>query len=295
MHRRELCVCLRSGPKLPAKEEENHCPKTDFRKAFDTVQWDNLLYILETRGFDHKWIGWLKMLMGTAKTAILLNGTPGPWIQIKRGLRQGDSLSPLLFIILVDVLQQVIKRFSIEKKLSLELNCPVIQYADDTLILIQGKPDQAHILKEILDVFATTTGLCIDYNKSTFVPINLEQDEQTAISNILGCQIATFPQTYLGLPLSDSELPRWALFPLLNSMDSQVDTLSIKGATSGGRLTPTKSVVSALPSHALACIKAPKWFYKEIDKRTRAYFWTGQKKMSMAPNAKWHGKQYAGQ
>jgi hypothetical protein len=102
---------------LPAKEEENHCPKTDFRKAFDTVQWDNLLYILETRGFDHKWIGWLKMLMGTAKTAILLNGTPGPWIQIKRGLRQGDSLSPLLFIILVDVLQQVIKRFSIEKKL----------------------------------------------------------------------------------------------------------------------------------------------------------------------------------
>jgi hypothetical protein len=56
-------------------------------------------------------------------------------------------------------------------------------------------------------------------------------------------------------------------------MDVRIDTLSI----SGGRLTLTKSVPSALPSHTFACIKAPKWFYKEIDKRRRAYFWTGQK------------------
>jgi hypothetical protein len=69
-------------------------------------------------------------------------------------------------------------------------------------------------------------------------------------------------------------------FPLLHSLDSRIDTLSISRATSGGRLTLTKSVLPALPSHILACIKIPKWFYHEIDKRRRAYFWSGQKTTS---------------
>jgi hypothetical protein len=54
-----------------------------------------------------------------------------------------------------------------------------------------------------------------------------------------------------------------------------VDTLSVKGASSGGRLTLTKSILSTIPSQLLACIKAPKWFYKEIDSRRRSYFWIG--------------------
>jgi hypothetical protein len=154
--------------------------------------------------------------------------------------------------------------------------CPVIQYANDTLIIIQGCPDQATLLKEILDAFSASTGLTINYHKSTSVPLNLNNEEQTLISSILGCPIAVFPQTYLGLPLSDSKLPRWAMFPLFHSLDSRVDTLSVKGASSGGRLTLMKLVLSALPAHLLACIKAPKWFYNEIDKRRCGYFWIGQ-------------------
>jgi hypothetical protein len=72
----------------------------------------------------------MQMLTTTAKTAILLNGNPGPWIPIKRGLRQGDPLSPLLFIIMVDVLQQIIKKFSCEGLLKHPVvpdqPCPVI-------------------------------------------------------------------------------------------------------------------------------------------------------------------------
>jgi hypothetical protein len=252
--------------------------KLDFRKAFDTVSWDFLFKILRIRRFDQKWIDYIQSLTKMAKTAILLNGIPSPWINIKRGLRQGDPLSPLLFLLVVDVLQQIIKCFSIEGHLLHPIApsspCPVIQYADDTLIIIQGFPDQARLLKEILEVFSTSTGLAINYMKSNLAPLNLDLEEQSLISSILDCPIATFPQTYLGLPLSDSKLPRWALFPLLQSLDNKVDTLSLKGGSSGGRLTLTKSILSAMPSHILACIKAPRWFYKEIDKRRRGYFWT---------------------
>jgi hypothetical protein len=141
--------------------------------------------------------------------------------------------------------------------------------------LIQGCPHQGRFLEEILDTFSASTGLAINYEKSTFVPLNLDPDEQSLISNILGCPITAFPQTYLGLPLLDSKLPLWALYPILHSLDNRVDTLSIKGASSGGRLTLTKSILSAIPAHFLVCIKAPRWFYKEVDSRRRGYFWTG--------------------
>jgi hypothetical protein len=74
------------------------------------------------------------------------------------------------------------------------LPCPVIQYAKDTLILFQGDPGQACLLKEILDAFSMTTGLHINYDKSTFVPINLSEAKQSQISNILECPVASFPK-----------------------------------------------------------------------------------------------------
>lgn len=218
--------------------------KLDFKKAFDTVSWTCLQEILRIRGFDDRWQGWINSLLTSAKTSILLNGIPGPWIQIKRGLRQGDPLSPLLFLLIADILQKLIQKFTSEGLLkhpiSSENNCPVMQYADDILIVVEGTLIQAQILREVLNAFAVTTGLQLNYSKSTFVPIALTDDEQNQISSVLGCSVAAFPQTYLGLPLTDSTLPRAAMTPILDKIDARVDTMTIKGATKGGRLTLTK-------------------------------------------------------
>jgi hypothetical protein len=116
--------------------------KLDFSKAFDTVSWEALFSIMHIRGFDAKWMSWIEELLTSAKTAILLNGIPGNWINIKRGLRQGDPLSPLLFIVVVDVLQQAIKQSALNGLLRHPIledqPYPVLQYADDTLIVLQG-------------------------------------------------------------------------------------------------------------------------------------------------------------
>jgi hypothetical protein len=155
----------------------------------------------------------------------------------------------------VDILQKVIQWFSKEGRLNhrlgTNLTCLVIQYPDDTLVIFQGDPQQARLLKVFLEAFSMMTGLTINYDKSTLVAINLDNEDQTQIANILGCPIASFPQTYLGIPLFDTKLPRWALSSLLHSLDKRVDTLAISRATSGG-----------------------------LDKRRRAYFWLGQKSTS---------------
>lgn len=116
--------------------------KLDFAKAFDSVNWDSLLAILSARRFPAKWNQWMQLLFQTSHSAVLVNGCPGNWIRCKRGLRQGDALSPYLFLLVADVLQQMIKRDPGIRHPVMEGPCPVLQYANDTLLLVRAEiPD----------------------------------------------------------------------------------------------------------------------------------------------------------
>ena len=113
--------------------------KLNFAKAFDTVNWDCLMRVMAARGFSAQWCSWVRMLLETSHTAVLVNGCPGPWFTCKRGLRQGDPMSPYLFLLVADVLQALIKHErSVHNPLDHSESCSVLQYADDTLIFLKG-------------------------------------------------------------------------------------------------------------------------------------------------------------
>jgi hypothetical protein len=112
-----------------------------------------------------------------------------------------------LFILVADVLQALIRSDEqIRHPIVADSSCPVLQYADDTLLLIRGHLPDVQRLRTLLDQFAQATGLQINYAKSTAVPIHMVEEDVEQCILALGSRREGFPQTYLGLPLLTTKL-----------------------------------------------------------------------------------------
>lgn len=136
--------------------------KLDIAKAFDTVNWQFFIQVLRKVGFGNKWIAWIEMMLSSASTRIILNDDPGPPIWHACGLRPGDALSPMIFIILMDVLRALFDKAE-EAGLLSRLTHAIPQrlslYADDVIAFIKACPEEAHSIRFRLDLFAGASGL----------------------------------------------------------------------------------------------------------------------------------------
>jgi hypothetical protein len=165
-----------------------------------------------------------------------------------RGVKEGDPLSPLLFVFTADLLQSLVNEAYRKNLISLPLApsygeaYPIVQYADDTLIIMPAEPRQSFFLKCMLQTFATSTGLKVNSSKHYIVPINVEEEKTKVLVGTLGCQIEAMAFTYLDLPQGTTKLVFQDFMPLHSRIEKRLMGIT-PFAPYAGRLTLVNAVL----------------------------------------------------
>lgn len=186
--------------------------KVDISKAFNTIGWLFLLDVLRAFVFGISWTRWITTLLTTATSRILLNGQPGNPITHRRGVRQGDSLSPLLFILGMEVLSRLFSKAHSDRVIrgpglpAIRHHCSI--YADDVILFAHPDRHEARAVRRILEIFGDASGLKTNLAKCSIMEIFGAGNEIDRMQQILGCSITKFPIRYLGLPLSTAKVPK---------------------------------------------------------------------------------------
>ena len=183
--------------------------KLDIEKAYDHVNWDALFYLLDWMGFGVTWRGWIRACITTVRFSIIVNGSPVGFFGSSRRLRQGDLLSPLLFLLIMEVLSRMLKKtedcgllrgFLVAPTNSIGVRISHLLFADDIILFCDASRDQLLSIRLALTCFQAFIFLKVNVGKSEIVPIR-EVGNIDALAAILCCRVGSLPLKYLGMPL----------------------------------------------------------------------------------------------
>uniref|UniRef100_A0A2N9HEY0 Reverse transcriptase domain-containing protein n=1 Tax=Fagus sylvatica TaxID=28930 RepID=A0A2N9HEY0_FAGSY len=257
--------------------------KLDLEKAYDHVNWKFLLYMLRRCGFSARWIRWISFCISSVRFSILVNGSPCGFFSSSRGLRQGDPLSPLLFVIVMEAFSRMMDRaveggllsgFLVGDRGISTLMMPHLLFADDTLIFSAAEHDQILNLRYVLTWFEAITGLRINLGKSELVPVGDVSDVE-GLADILGCKTASLPMQYLGLPLGAKFKSKDIWNPVLEKVERRLAGWKRSYLSKGSKLTLIKSTLSNLPTYYMSLFPIPVSVAKRIEKLQREFLWQG--------------------
>lgn len=209
-----------SAKALYARRAPRILLKVDIAKAIDSVAWAFLIEIMEHLGFPWTWIDWITTLLYTAMTRVAINGSAGEKIQHARGLRQGNPLSPMLFLLVMEVLSALIRKadiWQLFQGLGVR-NIPhrVSLYADDLVIFLSPTQPDLQMMKVTLQIFQEASGLSSNMSKCQLAPIRCQLEDLCQVQSTFPCIITDFPMKYLGIPLYVTKLPKTSLQPIID-------------------------------------------------------------------------------
>ncbi|XP_019418611.1 PREDICTED: uncharacterized protein LOC109329402 [Lupinus angustifolius] len=255
--------------------------KLDIKKAFDTMDWLFLLDTLNAFGFNQVFIHWIEVILKSAMLSIIINGRSVGFFQCKRGVRQGDPLSHLLFCIAEDALSRGISNLVREGKISTisgpkGLQTPShILYADDILLFCKGKKAELCELKKLLKDYAEASGQHVNNSKCKFYTASSSPRKMASLTSYLGFSVGSLPVLYLGIPLFKGRPKKIHLQPIADKILAKLATW--KGSTLSimGRVELVRSIIQSMLVYSFKIYKWPENLLKMVDKGMRNFIWSG--------------------
>lgn len=250
------------------------------QKAYDRLEWDFLQACLRKMGFCEEWVKRVMQCVTTVSYSIKFNGVSLPPFKPTRGIRQGDPLSPYLFIIVANVLSLMIKQ-AIQsgtlRGIRLNPKCPTLShlfFADDSIFFLDGTIVECQNLASILHQYCYASGQAINLNKSGIFfskgcPNRLRRNMAAEL------RVPEIMKTgkYLRIPsdwgASKKEVFAWILARVNMKLESWKEHLLSRA----GKEILLKSVVQAIPQYAMSVFKIPGSIVKAIEKKIANFWW----------------------
>uniref|UniRef100_A0A2N9F7G7 Reverse transcriptase domain-containing protein n=1 Tax=Fagus sylvatica TaxID=28930 RepID=A0A2N9F7G7_FAGSY len=227
--------------------------KLDLQKAYDRLNWPFLQVVLNKFGFDDRFIKWIMECVSSVSHTILVNGGKTDQIFPSRGVRQGDPLSPYLFIMCQDVLSRMLDREILAGRLSgvkaSRTNPAIthIMYADDIVAFSKANSREATILTEWLEKYCSWSGQLINRNKSgVFFSKHTKKPMQRSLKCLLQMKAIKKDSFYLGSPMFLTGAKTKDFYFLLDK---------------------------ALPTYTMSTFEVPTTIWTKIDSATRRFWW----------------------
>ena len=225
--------------------------------------------------------------------AIKVNDDTGRYFQTKKGLRQGDPLSPILFNIVADMLAILIERAKSEGQIEgviphlVDGGLSILQYADDTILFMEHDIKKARNLKLILSAFEQVSGLKINFHKSELFCFGEAQDEASVYAELFGCAQGQFPINYLGIPIHYRRLTNveWKLVE--ERLQIRLHSWKGKLLSLGGILVLINLVLTNMVLYMISFFQLPKGVLKRLDYFRSRFFWQGDSEKKKYRLTKW--------
>ncbi|XP_071689538.1 uncharacterized protein [Rutidosis leptorrhynchoides] len=212
---------------------------------------------------------------------------------IERGVRQGDPLSPFLFLIATEGLNLILKRACREglfKGVEVgmdKIGLSHLQFADDTIFFGEWRSQNFCNLMKILKCYKNLSGLKINFHKSVLYGVGVASIDIEGLASRVGCKVGDLPFIYLGLSVDKNMSKEQSWKPVIEKFYLKLSNWKARSISYGGRLTLIKSVLSSLPLYYFSLFRAPLSVLKSLEYIRRNFFWGGTGENSKLSWVKW--------
>eukprot|EP00253_Pinus_taeda_P010995 PITA_10995 len=268
---------------LNQKKQRGMMIKLDLSKAYDRLSWRYLRMVLEAYGFEKRWIEWIFSMISTPIFSILVNGIPIDTFNATRGIRQGDSISPFLFILAAEGLGRIIRRELREKRIKglkpwgNNLAITHQQFVDDIMLFGEVTIKEMRMIKKVLDIFMKASGMEVNKEKSCTFIFNTPEAIKTHLTRTLGFRQGDLPTKYLGnqLDIHPTRMKNWQ--EVIDKIKKRLASWSFRSLNIASRIVLLKSVLQSIPIYPLSIRAASKGVCAKMKEIFGKFIWGGPK------------------
>lgn len=252
--------------------------KVDIKKAFDSISWNFLESILKGLNFPSNFIGWVLQCVTTTSFSLSINGSLEGYFRGERGLRQGDPISPLLFVLGMEYLSRMLRRLHSFPDFKFHAKCGIhsishLVFADDLLLFARGDRNSVGVLLGILEEFGETSGLRCNIAKSEVFLAGISNEEKNHIREMSGFRFGQMPFKYLGVPIAGLSLQLVHFGDYIKRLTDYTSLWNIKSLSYAGRIELIRGVIQGVHAFWMGVLPIPYGVQKIIGRIARNFLW----------------------